>query len=180
MLEKSQQGDMPVRDGLLAQLINYKDHMMIASYIPFAWATLRRWQQTQETGATVVTEREYMMIDNALAVLKEKLYEHARQMRQNEGPRGATADENAAGNALFREQDRLNTTRQRLNALRFRRLTLADVYGSAAQSPEFTGSVERWAKHSENQHSVQYAKIPRQLDDGFRLAHKPFDIDSLI
>ncbi|WP_442969130.1 lipase family protein, partial [Pseudomonas sp. PGPR40] len=88
MLEKTRRGDMPARDGLLAQLINYTDHMMIASYIPFAWATLRRWQQAQESGATIVTDREYRVIEDALATLKEKLYEYARQVRHNEGPQG--------------------------------------------------------------------------------------------
>jgi hypothetical protein len=180
MLEKSQQGDMPVRDGLLAQLINYKDHMMVASYIPFAWATLRRWQQTQETGITVVTEREYMVIDDALAVLKEKLYEYARRMRRDEGPRGATKDESAAVDALYKEHDRLTRTRKRLQYLRYNSLTLADVYGSAAQLPEFAAGVERWFKHAENQRLEQYAMIPRQLDDGLRLARIPFDIDSII
>nr|WP_242485681.1 lipase family protein [Pseudomonas sp. TH41] len=179
MLEKTRQGDMPVRDGLLAQLINYTDHMMVASYIPFAWATLRRWQQTQETGASVVTEREYDVVDIALAVLKQKLHEYAQRVRYNEGPRGATKDESATIDALYKERDRLTRTRKRLQNLRYNGLTLADVYGSAAQSPEFTGSVERWFKHAENRRLEQYAMIPRQLDDGLRLARKPLDIDSI-
>jgi hypothetical protein len=178
LLETTRQGDMPVRDGLLAQLINYTDHMMIASYIPCAWATLRRWQQTLENGASVVTDREYRVVEDALATLKVKLYEYARQVRHDEGPRGATANETAAMNALFREQSRLERARERLKTLRYRRLTLADVYGSAAQLPEFAEGVERWSKHAENQRLEQYAMIPRQLDDGFLLVCGPLDIDS--
>lgn len=179
MLEKIRRGDMPARDGLLAQLINYTDHMMIASYIPCAWATLRRWQQTLENASSVVTEREFRVVEDALATLNEKLNEYARKVRHNEGPRGATKNESAAMSALHREQDRLLRTRERLQTVRYRRLTLTDVYGSAAQLPEFTGSVERWAKHAENRSSVQYAMIPRQPDDGFRLAREPLDIDSI-
>jgi pimeloyl-ACP methyl ester carboxylesterase len=179
MLEKTRRGDMPARDGLLAQLINYTDHMMIASYIPCAWATLRRWQQSQETGTTVVTEREYNVVDIALASLKVKLHEYAQQMRHNEGPRGATKDESATIEALYRERERLERARKRLQNLRYRRLSPADVYGSAAQLPEFAGGVERWFKHAENQRKEQYAMIPRQLDDGFRLAREPLDIDSI-
>ncbi len=179
MLEKTRRGDMPARDGLLAQLINYTDHMMVASYIPFAWATLRRWQQAQDTGATVVTDREYRVVEYALATLREKLYEYARQVRHNEGPDGATTKEKAAMDALYGEQDRLERTQKRLQTVRNRRLTLADVYGSAARLPEFTGSVERWSKHAENRRLEQYAMIPRQLDDGFLLAREPLDIDSI-
>jgi hypothetical protein len=179
MLEKIRRGDMPARDGLLAQLINYTDHMMIASYIPCAWATLRRWQQTLENASSVVTEREFRVVEDALATLNEKLNEYARKVRHNEGPRGATKNESAAMSALHREQDRLLRTRERLQTVRYRRLTLMDVYGSAAQLPEFTGSVERWAKHAENRSSVQYAMIPRQPDDGFLLAREPLDIDSI-
>jgi hypothetical protein len=180
LLETTRQGDMPVRDGLLAQLINYTDHMMIASYIPCAWATLRRWQQTLENGASVVTDREYRVVEDALATLKVKLYEYARQVRHDEGPRGATANETAAMNALFREQSRLERARERLKTLRYRRLTLADVYGSAAQLPEFAEGVERWSKHAENQRLEQYAMIPKPLDDGRWLVGVPLDIDSII
>ncbi len=37
---------MPDREGLIRQLVQYKQHFMTASYIPAAWATLRRWQQS--------------------------------------------------------------------------------------------------------------------------------------
>ncbi|MEJ5057015.1 MULTISPECIES: lipase family protein [unclassified Pseudomonas] len=180
MLEQTRRNDMPVRGNLLAQLIDYKDHMMLGSYIPFAWATMRRWQQTEETGETVVTSREYEVIDDALAAFREKLYEHTRQMRHNEGPRGATANEQAVLSALNREQDRLKRTRQRLHTLRCRVLSLTDVYGNAAQSPEFAASIERWARHTENQHSVQYANVPKPLESELLLAGEPFDIDSYL
>jgi hypothetical protein len=64
--------------------------------------------------------------------------------------------------------------------LRYRRLTPADVYGSAARLPEFAGGVERWFKQAENQRKEQYAMIPRQLDDGLWLAREPLDIDSIV
>jgi hypothetical protein len=82
-------------------------------------------------------------------------------------------------NALYRERSRLERTHQRLQTVRYRRLTLPDVYGSAARLAEFTGSVERWSTHAENRRLEQYAMIPRQLDDGFWLAREPLDIDSI-
>jgi pimeloyl-ACP methyl ester carboxylesterase len=179
MLERTRRTDMPVRDGILAQLVNYKDHMMVASYIPFAWATLRRWQQTQEANVTIVTEIEHSVVDGALATLKVKIDEYGQRVRHNEGPSGETKTEGATKNALYRERARLEITRERLKTLRYRRLTLADVYGSAAQLPEFADGVERWSRHAENQRLEQYAMIPRQLEDGLRLAREPFDIDSI-
>lgn len=173
-------GDMPMRGNLLAQLIDYQDHMMVASYIPFAWATLRRWQQTQERRTTVVTPREYQVINDALAMLKEQLDEFYDQARRNPRSRGTPEVEEAAVDALISERTRLQTTRQRLKTLRYRPLTLADVYGSAAQSAEFTGSVERWAKHTENLPSVQYAAIPQSVDEDFWLVAQPLDIDSIV
>ncbi|NUU34982.1 lipase family protein [Pseudomonas sp. C2B4] len=173
-------GDMPMRGNLLAQLIDYQDHMMVASYIPFAWATLRRWQQAQESGRTVVTGHEYHLIDNALTTLKAKLQEYAREMRYDVGPRGATEAQSAVRSALSREQGRLEQTRDRLLTLYARRLTLADVYGNAAQSAEFASSVARWAKHTENQQSEQYASLPPLLDSERRLAAQPLDIDSYV
>nr|WP_256345685.1 lipase family protein [Pseudomonas sp. PD9R] len=170
MLEKKTKSDMPARDGLLTQLVQYTDHMMLASYIPYAWSTLRRWQQTLETGSTVISEREYRVVDDAIQALDQRLTVYYRAVRYEELPRGLPANQEAAMRAMSREKSRLHTTRQRLEALRYRSLTEADVYGSAAQSPEFASGLERWAKHAENQSVFRMAMAPRQLDDGVMLA----------
>jgi hypothetical protein len=38
---------------------------MVGAYIPNAWATLRRWQHTQVSGHTVITQHEFERIDKA-------------------------------------------------------------------------------------------------------------------
>jgi hypothetical protein len=50
---------LPDRPALLTQLVQTDNHFMVPGYIPACWATLRRWQQAQISGSTLVTRREY-------------------------------------------------------------------------------------------------------------------------
>lgn len=166
MVDKN--GDMPSRASFLRQIGQAGDHSMVGAYIPNAWATLRRWQQTEESGKTLITEREFSWIDNALLDMKQRLAEASRGRGYNPTSRYAEQikEENEAlRRALSTELAQLDTTRQRLATLRDRRLTLADVYGSAAGAETLQASLERWMSHSENTELVQIAMIPQQGGD---------------
>lgn len=171
MVDKN--GDMPSRASFLRQIGQAGDHSMVGAYIPNAWATLRRWQQTEETGQTLITEREFSWIDNALVDMKQRLAEASRGRGYNPTSRHAEQikEENEAlRRALSAELQRLDTTRQRLATLRDRRLTLADVYGSAASAETLQASLERWMSHPENTELVQIAMIPQLVGDSHLMA----------
>src|SRR5471032_3662061 len=77
-------GDLPFRGGFIDQSMNLGDHSIPGSYIPFSWATLRRWQQTQETGGTVVTKREYDLVAAALETMRTKVQDQGKQTRNTQ------------------------------------------------------------------------------------------------
>ena len=177
-------GDLPYRDGWITQLMSLGDHSIPRAYIPLSWATLRRWQQTQETRGMLVTEREYALVDQALKTMRFKVEEKSRHMRYNQ--RDLTdADYLQADIELTRESDKLAHSLQRLERLRVSHLSLADVYGSAAQSPALEIALARWKDQRENTLQVQIAMIPEPdpIEELFAsLADKPrpLDLDSLI
>ncbi|WP_426134796.1 hypothetical protein [Pseudomonas sp. PWP3-1b2] len=52
-------------------------------------------------------------------------------------------------------------TRARLETLRFQKISLADVYGDYARSPEVLAEgLERWTRHAENTVQHQLAMAP--------------------
>ncbi|ARB30815.1 lipase family protein [Pseudomonas tolaasii] len=152
-------GDMPSRDNLLKQLFQASEHFMTASYIPAAWATLRRWQQTVESQGPLVTSREFELIDLALETMTQQLRDKRRELDRRRPPnqRGNEYEHNPALNA---EVDRLRSSRQRLETLRWRRLEARDVYGSHAHATELQPSLKRWFSHRENRELSQFASIP--------------------
>ncbi|UVJ42180.1 lipase family protein [Pseudomonas sp. LS1212] len=178
-------GDMPNRAWFISQAIQGGDHSMVASYIPFAWATLRRWQQTQESGGTLVTSREFELIENGLITFKAQLDEHRRQISRETSAHNDNQERFDAITALSIESRRLNDPLQRLQTLRYRTLTLADVYGNLESSPNLEAGLKRWMAQAENNAQVQIAMIPQQFDDDSLMAsilansNSSFDIDSI-
>lgn len=171
-------GDMPERDNLLKQLFQASQHFMTASYIPAAWATLRRWQQTVDSQGPLVTPREFELIDHALETMTQQLRDKNRELDRRRPPnqRGTGHEHNQALNA---EIDRLRISRQRLETLRWRRLEVRDVYGSHGRSANLKPCLTRWFNHRENHEVSQVASIPAPSHNEWGRA-QPLDIDSIV
>ena len=170
------QGDMPDRDNLLRQLFQAGQHFMTTSYIPAAWATLRRWQQTLDSQGPLVTPREFELLDRALEDMREKLRAKRREFARQ---RPANDRSYEPIDALNAEIDRLHTSRERLATLRWRRLEARDVYGSHAQSAHLQSSLKRWFSHRENCEVAQFASIPPPShNDQGRV--QMLDVDSIV
>jgi pimeloyl-ACP methyl ester carboxylesterase len=160
--------DLPDRDAFVLQLFQMGDHFMVPSYIPYAWATLRRWQQTQESGATVVTKTEYDQIYYQLQEMQDRLKSKEAELRGSFASDRQQYQQEA--NLLRAEIGRLDTSRQRIHAMSFQKLVPQDVYGSAIQAPEHELNVERWMAKKENKVEVQLAMIPDASSSELRTA----------
>ncbi|MCP2226683.1 lipase [Pseudomonas sp. FSL W5-0299] len=161
-------GDMPDRDAFVMQLFQMSDHYMVPSYIPYAWATLRRWQQTQESGTTVVTKTEYDQVYYQLQEMQERLKAKEAELRfAYQSDRRQYQQE---ANVLRAEIGRLDTSRQRIHTLSFLKLVPEDIYGSATQAPEHKINVDRWMAKKENSVEVQLAMIPDASSSDLRTA----------
>ncbi len=169
-------GDMPGRDHLFRRLFQASQHFMTASYIPAAWATLRRWQQTLESNVTLVTPREFALLDLALATMRQQLRNKRLELARR-GPANDRAYEHHE--PLNAEIDRLHTSRERLQALRWRRLEARDVYGSYAHAAQLQPGLKRWFRHRENREPAQLASIPPATHSEAGRA-QPLDIDSIV
>lgn len=178
-------GDLPFRGGFIEQAMNLADHSIPGSYIPYSWATLRRWQQTQEANGTVVTELEYDLVGAALRTMRSKVQEKRKQIMDTRSYHNKDPEYLQTGGELSGESGKLAESLQRLKVLRFRRLEPADVYGSAAQSPNLQAALLRWKGQRENNLQVQIAMIPQQDDGDLMFASRigaphTLDIDSII
>ncbi|MCU0121950.1 lipase family protein [Pseudomonas sp. B2M1-30] len=152
-------GDLPDRAIFIQQLFQMPHHYMLPSYIPNAWATLRRWQQTQEAGRTVVTKTEYDQIQYQLQEMQDRLKAKEAELNSPfQDDRRASVQQ---ASVIRAEIGRIDTSRQRLHTLNFLKLTPEDVYGSAFQTPEHEQNVERWLAKKENNVEVQIAMIPQ-------------------
>ncbi|MCP1462205.1 lipase family protein [Pseudomonas sp. S3E17] len=169
-------GDMPDREGLIKQLVQYKQHFMTASYIPAAWATLRRWQQAVDSNGPLVTQREFELLDHALATMRKQLQDKRRELTRQRPANDRAYEYHEPLNA---EIDRLHTSRERLQALRWRRLEARDVYGSHSHSSNLQPSLKRWFRHRENQALPQVASIPPAAQSELGRA-QPLDLDSIV
>jgi pimeloyl-ACP methyl ester carboxylesterase len=169
-------GDMPDREGLIRQLVQYKQHFMTASYIPAAWATLRRWQQALDSNGPLVTQREFELLDHALATMRKQLQDKRRELTRHRPTNARSYEYHEPLNA---EIDRLHTSRERLQTLRWRRLDARDIYGSHAHSAALPPSLKRWFRHRENQALPQVASIPPATPSELGRA-QPLDIDSVV
>lgn len=152
-------GDLPDRAMFIQQLFQMSDHYMVPSYIPNAWATLRRWQQTQDADRTVVTKTEYDQIYYQLLEMQERLKAKEAELSRSFQPDRRTVLQQI--NSLRAEMGRIDTSRQRLHTLSFQKLTPEDIYGSATQGPEHDINIERWLAKKENNVEVQLAMIPQ-------------------
>ncbi|MCF5051237.1 lipase family protein [Pseudomonas syringae] len=170
------QGDMPERDNLLQQLFQANQHFMTASYIPAAWATLRRWQQTLDSNGPLVTPREFALLDRALESMRQQLRDKRLELARRRPVNERTYEYHEPLNL---EIDRLHTSRERLETLRWRRLDARDVYGSHAQCAHLHASLKRWLGHRENQQLSQIASIPAPLPSE-RARAQPLDIEAIV
>ena len=170
------QGDMPDRDNVLRQLFQADQHFMTTSYIPAAWATLRRWQQTLESEGSLVTQREFELLDRAFEDMREQLRAKRRELALR---RPANDRSHEPTDALNAEIDRLHTSRERLASLRWRRLQARDVYGSHASSAHLQASLKRWFRHRENREPAQFTSVPPPSHDE-QARVQTLDIDSVV
>jgi len=173
------QGDTPLRENFLRQLFQASQHFMTASYIPAAWATLRRWQQTLENQSSLVTHSEYEQLDRALESMRQQLRDKRRELDRRPAPNGRSHVPEHYHQALNAEIDRLHTSRRRLESLRWRRLDARDVYGSHAQAAHLQPSLKRWFSHRENRETPPAASIPPATSSE-RGKAQPLDIDSIV
>lgn len=175
--------DTPERSNFGVQVMNGADHTMLGGYIPACWATLRRWQDTQTSGGTVLTPREAdnmrTQISNyRTALQKWQLAADTEfpggtiESRKNE--RATAVQRNASMSDLQtrqkeihlaikhnkRELEDIEGTLQRVKLLESTTLELADVYGDRAELPELKKNIQRWVEHKENQAAVRIAQIP--------------------
>lgn len=161
-------GDLPDRDTFVLQLFQMGDHFMVPSYIPYAWATLRRWQQTQESGTTVVTKTEYDQVYYQLQEMQDRLKSKEAELRVSFASDRQQYQREAS--LLRAEIGRLDTSRQRIHTMSFQKLMPEDVYGSAIQVPEHKLNVDRWMAKKENSVEVQLAMIPDANSSDLRTA----------
>ena len=178
-------GDLPFRGGFIDQAMNLGDHSIPGSYIPFSWATFRRWQQTQETGGTVVTKGEYDLVAAALETMNSKVKDQSKQTRDTLRYANNDPEYLQTVTDLNNESRNLLDSLQRLKIQKGRHLTLVDVYGSVAQSPNLEAALDRWKGQRENMRNVQIAMIPQQDDGDLMFASRigaphTLDIDSIV
>ncbi|KAA0943917.1 lipase family protein [Pseudomonas sp. ANT_H14] len=178
-------GDLPFRGGFIDQAMSLGDHSIPGSYIPFSWATFRRWQQTQETNGTVVTGREYELVAAALETMRTKVQDQGKQTRNTQRYSNNDPEYIQTVTDLNKESQNLLDSLQRLKKQNERHLALVDVYGSAAQSPNLEAALHRWKGQRENKLQVQIAMIPQQDDGDLMFASRigaphTLDIDSIV
>ncbi|MCX2543250.1 lipase family protein [Pseudomonas sp. COW5] len=183
-----QRRGLPDRPTLLKQIFDAGHHSMTGAYIPACWAVLRRWQEAQESSRSLVTEREFAVVESAL----ERITHQLRTRRNNlpGRPDSYVRTQSRTLEALNREVEKIRVTRERLAILRHRRITTQDVYGQLAEQPErLAESLPRWQLHPENTAAEQLAMAPDAAEDDPLLAtlygHKigaphTFDINSMI
>jgi hypothetical protein len=176
------------KDGLPTQrafipLAYALNHLMVGAYLPNSWATLRRWQESQELKRELVTAREFYWIDNALQRMEWELKKITRELRPDAYQRTHETERQA----LWSEISKLQTTRDRLTTLRYKHARDGDVYGNIAAHPELlTKILPRWKAHKTNTAAEQLAMTPPQVvDNDYAIAQMvggfgpgaPYDLD---
>lgn len=187
-----QTNGLPKRGSFLRQIIDGGHHSMVGSYIPGCWATLRRWQEAQEKRRSRVTltefERVNANLENVRGQLKALSTKIERQSRAYANPQRDAQDIRD----LEKEVENLRMTQARLEAPHKHTVTVADVYGSHADQPEWVQeSLLRWRAHPKNIAQDPLAMIPSPPEDnetaiaaitGGHAVGTPFhlDIDSIV
>ncbi|MBC3373014.1 lipase family protein [Pseudomonas sp. SWRI92] len=179
---------LPDRPGVLAQLFQAGNHLMTSSYVPACWATLRRWQEAQESGGSLVTPREYERIEQSLAQVTQQLRNERRHILAR--PDAYVRAHQPIIEALSREVDKVQATHARLTALSTLPVNPKDVYGSLSENPDpLAQNLARWQAHPENRVAEQLAIAPTadaetELINGAHgyVIGKPYtlDLDSII
>jgi hypothetical protein len=178
---------LPARGPFLRQVLDFSDHKMVVSYIPNCWATLRRWQESQEFGRWLVTPREFDFIDAALANINKQLL--AKQGESSSQGREPVQARDIA--ALEAESRKVDETRTRLSDLRHTTARMEEVYGLAATHEDLAANLVRWRAHAVNTAAEQLAMAPPAAIDhdqqiaastGGHVVGAPFnlDIDALV
>ncbi|NRH29004.1 lipase family protein [Pseudomonas sp. MS19] len=183
-----QKNGLPDRPGFARQLFSAADHSMVGSYIPNCWASLRRWQEAQTFGRSLVTDRELEWVDNALVNITLQLREARKEMIMR--PDMSMQPNDPRQQALSHEIDLIKVSRERLTTLHAKRVSPADVYGAMSTQPEpLANSLARWNSHAENLVAEQLAMAPAPADSreyvsllSDRRIGDPYilDIDSII
>ncbi|CAI8923323.1 Lipase (Class 3) [Pseudomonas sp. IT-P258] len=161
----SETDGLPVRGNFFRQILSSANHMMVASYIPNCWATLRRWQESQELKRPLVTDREFNGINAAL----ERMTMQLRQL-ESRSSMGAHGDAHYHRNdheraLIIEELAQMKMTRERLITLRESSVAESEVYGLLASKSEFqVETLPRWKTHPENIKQEQWAMIPPPAD----------------
>jgi len=157
---------LPVRGSMVRQLVDNADHKMVVSYIPNCWATLRRWQESQQSTHNLVTERELDWVDRALASISQQLRDLDRSQAARPDAYLNASEQLAARQKIHEEIDQLRGTRKRLLELSYTRVSERDVYGTfAGQPPLLAEGLPRWMAHPENTVAEQLAMIPAPVED---------------
>ncbi len=164
-------GDLPFRS-LSNELMQFPDHSAPGSYIPNSWATLRRWQQAQRENKTEVTEGEYNLLTAALTKMREQVRNKRNETINTQRYQSNDPEYLQTVSDLSEESGNLGLSIARLDALRKRHVTLVDLYGSAAQSPNLEATLDRWKAQRENTVKVQVAMIPQHDDGGLMVASR--------
>lgn len=180
----AQRNGLPNRPGLITQSLNSPDHFM-SNYIPGCWATLRRWQEAEQAEDSLVSKREFELIEDALMNITRRLLHEEDRFANSPDKRKSTHQH--IPQALEDERHKIETTYQRLKSLRFKTVRAEHVYGSLAQQPErLAASLARWQAHPENRVVEQLAMAPEPEDDdwmasiyGLPPKGTPFDIDTM-
>jgi hypothetical protein len=178
---------LPARGTFLRQALDFSDHKMVVSYIPNCWATLRRWQESQEFGRWLVTPREFDFIETALGNINKQLL--AKQSEVSTRGREAVKEREIA--ALEAEIRKVDETLSRLRLSRYSTASAQEVYGSASTHEALAVNLERWRAHVINTVAEQLAMAPPAAIDhdqqvaaiiGGHVVGAPFnlDIDALV
>lgn len=183
---------LPLRGSILRQLLQASDHSMVGSYIPACWASLRRRQEAQTRKRSLVTLRELNWIKDGLRSISKQLAELKLKIERNPGAHANYHQNAQQVEALGQEREQIQITLDRLATLQSEPVTVADVYGSYADQPEWVQeNLLRWNAHPENLVEEQLAMIPPVAEDhdaaiaamtGGHAVGAPYhlDIDSII
>lgn len=153
---------LPERPGLIKQIFQASHHSMVGSYIPNAWATLRRWQEALRTDQTLITDREFDALQETLHRVGRQLSETRRDMIGR--PDRYIDAQQRTLDAFRLEEYRVKTSYDRVAQIRFKRASLEDVYGHLGRQPEVLAqNLARWQARGENQIERSLATVPAHL-----------------
>ena len=180
---------LPNRPGLISQAFHGGNHSMVGGYIPSCWAALKRAQESLKLKSSLVTDREFDFVAGALMRVSELLRSKRNDLR-GRGEKYRETHEPAV-DAINREVDKVQKTRDRLASVHKDKVDEAKVYGSFSQQPEvLADNLLRWEAHPENRVAEQLAMAPPAIESDHELfasilgrpigAPHTLDIDSII